>query len=236
MRIVAASVALLAAATLAACSSTSNGTPTTAPSSRTTPSSSGPTGFPSSTSSSVPSSTGGLTQAQASAALLTAAEVGGGFAQTQTNDSDTPLPCTPNDPPLSKQFPPVVNVQADFEGAGGNAVVSEQIETFADASAVAEVIAAGEQGLACGTATLGGAQVTIDGPTDLSTEIQVPVDKAEAWVVKSSALNASLIIAQLGQHLVVFAFTAAPSVDTSTLPDVGTVVTAGLEKVSAALK
>ena len=224
MRIAVASVAVLAALTLAACSSTSNGTPTSAPTSKTTPSASGPTGFPSSPST-VPSSatvtTGALTKTQAQAALLTAADVGGGFTQTQSANSDAPLPCTPNDPPLSQQFPPDVNVQADFTGAAGSALFSEQIETFADATGVAQVIAAGEQGLACGTATVGGVQVQIQGPTDLTAQIQVPVDKAEAWTVTSSQLNASLIIAQIGPQLAVFSFGAAPSVDTTKLPDRG---------------
>jgi hypothetical protein len=232
----AAAVVAVAALALSACSSTSNGTPTNAPSptGQAPSSASTPTGFPSS-SSSAPT-TGGLSEAQATAALLTAAEVGGGFSQTQSDDSDTPLPCTPNEPTLSQQFPPDVKVQVDFASAAGNALISEEIETFADADAVAQVVAAGEQGLSCGTTTVGGTRVKIDGPTDVTSKIQVPVDKAEAWVVKSAPLNASLIIVQTGQQLVVFSFGAPPSVDTTKLPDPGHVVTAGLEKVNAALK
>lgn len=232
-------LALLAVGAVAACSSTSSGHPTTAPSSPTGSSASTgsvPTGFPSSSSSSAAPTSGGLTEAQAQAALLTATEVGGGFAQTQSSDSDDPLPCTPTDPPLSQQFPPAVKVQADFGGASGNALFSEEIETFADADTVAQVIAAGEQGLACGTATVGGAQVKIDGPTELTSQISVPVDKAEAWSLTSSALNASLVIAQIGPQLAVFSFGAAPSVDTTKLPDPPTLITTGLRKINAGLK
>jgi len=232
----AAAVVAVAALALSACSSTSNGTPTNAPSAtgQAPSSASTPTGFPSS-SSSAPS-TGGLSEAKATAALLTAAEVGGGFTQTQSDDSDTPLPCSPNEPTLSQRFPPDVKVQVDFASASGNALISEEIETYADTDTVAQVVAAGEQGLSCGTTTVGGTQVKIDGPTELTSQLQVPVDKAEAWVVKSSALNASLIIVQKDQQLVVFSFGAAPSVDTTKLPDPATLVIHGVAKVNAALK
>jgi hypothetical protein len=239
--------ALCAALVLAACSTSSSGDPTTAPSissgtapgssSGTTPDSSSAstaTGFPPSSSGS--SSSGALSQAQARAALLTAAEVGGGFTASSTDTSDTPLPCTPNAPTLSTRFPPDVKVQADFGGAGGKALFSEEVETFADAATVAQVVTAGEQGLSCSTATVGGVKITLNGPTDLTSNIQVPIDKAEAWSVRSSALNASLVIVQMGRQLVVFSFGAAPSVDTAKLPDPPTLITAGLQKVAAALK
>lgn len=231
--------AVLTATAVAACSSTSNGNPTTGPSSppaQSTAQSPAPSAssFPSSSSQSVPS--GGLTQARAQAALLTAAEVGGGFVQTQTDDTDTPLPCTPNDPPLSQAFPPNLKVQADFGGLDGKALFSEEIESFADTDTVAQVIAAGEHGLSCGTTTVSGTQVKIEGPTDLTAQVQVPVDKVEAWSVTSSALNASLVIAQIGTQLVVFSFGAAPSVETSKLPDAATLIRTGLAKVNAALK
>lgn len=238
MRISLAAVAALVALGSAACSSSTNGAPTvgptspggvSAPSSATQPS---PTGFPSSTS----SAAGGLTEAQAKAALLTASDIGGGFSQTPADTSDTPLPCTPNQPPLSQQFPPGVKVEAGFGGLGGKALVSEEIESYADAGTVGQVIAAGEQGLACGTATVSGTKITIGGPTDLSAHLTTPVDKAEGWALSSSAVNGSLIVAQLGQHLVVFSFSADPSVSSSELPDAQQIVNDGLANVAAALK
>lgn len=237
MRIAAAAAALVALS-LAACASSSNGTPTSAPSSESQPSSStppSPTSFPTSPATSAATS-GGLTEAQAQAALLTAAEVGGGFAATTSDNTDNPLPCTPNDPPLSQQFPPAVKVQADLAGLAGNALFSEEIETYADSSTVAQVIAAGEQGLGCSTATVSGTAVTIDGPTDLSSAAKVPVDKAEAWTLTSSALNASLIIVQMHSVLVVYSFGAVPGTDTSKLPDSEKILDGGLAKVAAALK
>lgn len=241
MRIATTAATVLTALALVACSSTSNGDPTTAPSSTVqTPSSSGessPTGFPStSSSSSQPPSTGGLSEAEAQAALLTEAEVGSGFTQTEPDDSDSPLPCAPNEPSLSEQFPADVKVQADFGGAQGKALFSEEIETYADEATLAQVISTGERGLSCPTATVGGMTVTIDGPTDLTTEIPVTNDKAEAWVLKSTAVNSSLIIVAIDTQLVVFSLTGDPSVDQSQLPDAQTLITKALEKVQAALK
>lgn len=243
MRIAVSAAAALAAVALlstAACSSTTSGNPTaeaTSASIPTTPApsgSSGPTGFPSSPSSSVAS--GGLTAAQAQAALLTAAEVGGGFSQTQTDDTDTPLPCTPSDPPLDQRFPPTVKVQSDFAGLGGKALFSEEIESYADDSTVEQVVSAGEQGLSCAAGKISGVQVKIQGPTDLSSVVQVPVDKAEAWQLTSPDVNAALILVRMGTALAIFSFAADPSVDTTQLPDSEHVFNAGLNKLAAALK
>lgn len=212
----AAATAALVALTIAGCASARNGSPTTPPSS--------------------PSASGGLTDAQAKAALLTAAEIGGGFAATPPDNTDSPLPCTPSAPSLSKQFPPDVKQEADFAGLNGNALFSEEIESYADAATIAQVIAAGEQGLACKTATVGGTKVTIDGPTDLTSAAKIAVDKAEAWTLQSSAIDASLIIVQLGRVLVVFSFGAVPGADTSKLPDSEKILDDALAKVAAALK
>jgi hypothetical protein len=230
--------ALLAAALVAACSSSSSGSPASAPSTR---SSSTPSSAPAS-SSSAPStprssassdSAGGLTEAQATAALLTGTEVGTGFARTASDTQDTPLPCAQNDPPLDTRYPPTVKVEADYAASGVDAAVSEEIEVYADLATVAKTIAAGEQGLGCGTVTIQGDRYTISKPDDITTQLGGLADKAEAWTVKTAPANLELIIAQLGRRLVVFTFAAAASVDTNKLPNVGTVLTTGLQKVKA---
>jgi hypothetical protein len=218
MRIAPIAAAVLVALALAACSSTGGGNPTTAPSSSGSP------------------TIGGLTQTQAQSALLTAAEVGHGFAQAPTDSSGTNLPCTPNAPTLSAQFPPDVKVQADFGGAAGKALFSEEIETFADADTVAQVVAAGEQGLACTTATVGGAKVTILGPTDLTSGIPVPVDKGETWLLTTKDVHLLVVIVEIDNQLVVFSVTGARSIDRFGGIDPSELIIAGLRKVRTALQ
>ncbi len=53
---------------------------------------------------------------------------------------------------------------------------------------------------------MGGTTFKIEGPTELTSKIPVPVDKAEAWSVTSTVLNASLVIVAIDTQLVVFSF------------------------------
>jgi hypothetical protein len=227
-------VALAMAALLgaAACSSSSGGaggtdTPT-APSTAPTPCCSAPS-----------SSAGGLTQEAAQDALLVGTDIGGGFAQT-TSDADTsPLPCTPNDPPLDKLVPPKVKAQTDFQNSAGSALLSEEIDGYADEATAERVLAAGEKGLACKTATIktGGQtlQVRLQGPTDLTSSLKVAVDKCEGWQVKASTVDVVLIVARIGPQIVALTFTAATSLDKTTLPSTADVSEKALSKVEEAM-
>ncbi len=224
-----------AAAVCAACSSTVSGSGTAGTGRPSTPTAtqpapSSPTGFPSS-----PAATGGLTEAQAQAALLTAAEIGPGFTATAPATEDTPLPCTPNAPTLAQRFPPQVKVQSGFAAAAGAVQFAEEIETFADEATVRRALSAGAKGLSCGTATITSGstsvEVTIDGPTDLTDQLIAQVDQCALWSLSSSVIDATLIVAQIGRHLIVLSFGSAPSVDTSTLPKIETVTNDALQKV-----
>ena len=70
---------------------------------------------------------------------------------------------------------------------------------------------------------------------DLTSALTAPVDKAEAWSVKTKVANATLVIVHQDKHLIVFTFAADPSVDTDTLPDPAGIITTAVLKVSAEL-
>jgi hypothetical protein len=189
--------------------------------------------------SSAPAGGGGLSQQEAQDALVTVTDVGGGFTQTTSDDSSDPLPCTPNDPPLDKQSPPAAKAQADFANSAGSALVSEEITTYADEATTESVLAAGEKGFDCPSATIttdtGKLKVTIGAATDLTSAVNVKVDKCEGWSITAQGVNLIVIVARLGQQIVAMTFTAASSVDTSTLPDSRTLTEVALKKVVAAL-
>lgn len=152
----------------------------------------------------------GLSQAQARAALLTAKEVGGGLTVTSTDHTQTPFPCTPDAQPLDRRVPPAVQVETTFADDTDQFQVSEQIDNYGDEATVAKALALGEQGLACKEGTVrsgtGTVNVVIDGPIDLASSIQTPVDKVEGWSIGSIAARESIIVARMGTQLVVLTF------------------------------
>jgi hypothetical protein len=237
MRKTFAALAIAALLGLAACSS-SGGGPTNAPTEPVSnPVATSPAGP--STSASSKAAADGLSQEAAQDALLVGTDVGGGFAQTTSDASTSPLPCTPNDPPLDQLVPPKVKAQTDFQNSAGSALLSEEIDGYADEATAERVLAAGEKGLACKTATIktGGQtlRVRLQGPTDLTSSVKVAVDKCEGWQVKASSVDVVLIVARVGPQIVALTFTVAASVDKSTLPSTATVTEKALSKVKEAV-
>ena len=180
----------------------------------------------------------GLTQEAAQDALLVGTDVGGGFAQTTSDAGTSPLPCTPNDPPLDQLVPPKVKAQTDFQNRRDRAA-QRRDHGYADEATAERVLAAGEKGLACKTATIktGGQtlRVTMQGPTDLTSSLKVAVDKCEGWQIKASTVEVVLIVARVGPQIVALTFTAATSVDKSTLPSTADVSEKALTKVKEAM-
>jgi hypothetical protein len=237
MRKTFAALAIAAMLGLAACSS--SGGPTNASSEPASPSANSTPSASSSTPPSTAAAADGLTQEAAQDALLVGTDIGGGFAQTTSDASTSPLPCTPNDPPLDKLVPPKVKAQTDFQNSAGSALLSEEIDGYADEATAERVLAAGEKGLACKTATIktGGQtlRVRLQGPTDLTSSLKVTVDKCEGWQVKASSVDVVLIVARVGPQIVALTFTVATSVDKKTLPSTVAVSEKALSKVKEAV-
>lgn len=227
-RILLAFAVIGAALGMSACSSSTGGTGTAGTAATgVTPSAAG-----------TPSSSGVLSAAQARRALLTPADVGSGFRAHTLKNGSTPFPCTPNDPPLDKQFPPAVDVHGAFLNASAPAEVTEQIEGYADTGTTESALAAGEKGLGCttGTVTINGAsqRVRISGPTDLTSALAAKVDKAEGWQLKLKGVAETIVVSRIGPQLVVLEFTATAKTDQSKLPDAKKVTETALSKVIAA--
>lgn len=240
-------VAATAVLGIAGCSSSTGGggrgtgaatTPPVSTPATSAPPASSPAVSASAPASSAAASGGVLSQQAAQEALLVATDVGAGFTKATSDDSSDPLPCTPNDPPLTTQFPPSTKAQVDFGNAAGSALVSEEITSYADEATALKALAGGEKGFSCPSATLGTGSnklaVTITGPTDLTSSVNVTVDKCEGWQFKSTTVNLAVIVGRVGQQLVALTFTASTSVDTNTLPDSQTITEAALKKVLAA--
>jgi hypothetical protein len=239
---------LVMALAVAGCSSSTSGggtTPSSAPG--TTALASAPTGGPtpccagpsSGAASSESQSSGGgtLTQQQAQDALLSASDLGSTFSEQPSDDSPSPLPCRPNDPPIDEQVPPQVKAVASFANTAGTALLQEEIDGYKDVTTTQRVLALGEDGLSCSHATIpsgnGTINVKLTGPIDLTSQLSVKADKVDGWQVSGAGVQLVLIAAQLGSQLVVMTFTASKKLDTSTLPNTQTIVEKALKKVEA---
>jgi hypothetical protein len=245
---------LVVALAVAGCSSSTSGGGTTAtsagvsaapsnvPSSRTstepTPCCGAPTSGAETSESSESSGGGGLTQQQAQDALLSAADLGTSFSQQPSDDTPTPLPCTPNDPPLDEQVPPKVKALASFANSAGNALLQEEIDGYQDVATTRRALSLGEHGLGCKRATIPSGNSTISvkltGPVDLTKQLSGKADHVDGWQVVGAGVQLVLIAAQVGPQLVVLTFTASKKLDTSTLPNTQTIVEKALTKVQEA--
>jgi hypothetical protein len=171
--------------------------------------------------------------------LLVASDVGGDFSQTSASPASSPLPCQPNDPPLDERIPPSIKAETEFENAAGSAALSEEIDGYADTATAQRVLTEGAKGLSCKTGTIktsnGTVKVQLNGPVDLTSDLDTKVDKAEGWQLTAGNVNLVLIVSVIGQQIVAMEFSAAKSVDPKTLPDTKAVTEKALAKVKAAL-
>jgi hypothetical protein len=87
------------------------------------------------------------------AALLTADDVGEGFVATpgDPGDPDDLTPC--GTPSVQQVVPPADQVGVDLTNAEANLFLSQQVFAYADADEAIEAMAAGHEGLACGSGT-----------------------------------------------------------------------------------
>lgn len=234
-----------------ACASSTGGHPVivggrTAPNPPTTSSrpttSTPPTGStPSTPATSQQTTGGGLTDQQAQGALLTAAEVGGGFKAQPANDKSSPLPCDQQAPSLDQQFQPTGKARTDLVAPDGQAYLSEEVIGYDSAATADKSLAAGEKGLSCRRATIqvSGHPVVyrIDPVQDVTKYVtktlSVPVDKALDWTVHTSVVNIELVATKIGAQLVVLTFGASPRADTANLPNKDKIVADALKKVRA---
>jgi hypothetical protein len=164
--------------------------------------------------------------------LLSAAEIGHGFAETGTEStSSDPYPCTPNDPPVDEAVPPTDTGTADFAKTSPQLVITEQVAVYADLSHAVQAQQLTDAGLACAHGTVAqGQQIDITGPTDISSDLTVHLDSAEAWDIRAGSTVGVLVQLRIHAVMVHFAFVAANKKHAGAV-DVKQIVETGIAKV-----
>lgn len=191
-------------------SETSRGLPTAATASAPPPPSSAPVTVPitSAAPSTAPVSSEATAPADVERVLLTAGDVGHGFTAAPDNATATaPLPCTPNDPPIDQQVPSEEHGGVDLTKDSAGAEVSEMVALYATLGEAVHLQTSTERGLACSGGKLSdGEQVTLSGPTDISSILTPHTDKAEAWSIRTAKIKGALVLVRLHRVIVQFAF------------------------------
>jgi hypothetical protein len=245
--------ALATALTAAACSTATAGggrgsaatsPPVSSSSTLSVPTASTPAVSPSVSPSATPSTpsassaSGAPGQSRATRALLTAAEIGGGFTTLGSAQKPAALPCRPHDRPVTEQVRPAAKANAGYRNGNGRAVVAESVAFYRTKTMAAKTIAIIERGLACSRATLGTGKnrdaVQIDGPLPVGSALSVPVDKSESWTAEGQTTNTVYFVTLARATVVVLAFTVVVGTDTSGLPSTEKIIDDALRKAEAA--
>jgi hypothetical protein len=211
-RIAVAGTLLGCTVAIAACTSSSSGSPA--------PTSASPT-------------YAGLTTAQAKAALLTEHEIGNGLSISDLRPQEYPLPCTPNAKPLSKIVAPVAHATQTWTNDLDSIEVTETINNYGDDSAVHRALELTEAGMRCSDGEIGPISVAIGKPQDLSHNIKAAVDGIEAWAMTSSRTHETVILAKIDTQLITMVFGELPNTPSNAI-DAATIVQDAMAKVSEA--
>jgi hypothetical protein len=170
---------------------------------------------------------------QATAALLTPAEVGPGFvADTwKPGDPSEPTPC--GTPSVDATVPPAVQVGAVMGLASTNQALQEEISVYSGEEEADQAFTTGSTGLSCTTGTVTFADrttapLTITPGVDVTSE--VGGDQATAWQLQGGGIQGVLVAVKLSGILVTFQFTA-PDTATDLQPEPLTVAKAGMDKI-----
>jgi hypothetical protein len=203
-------------------------------SSKKSPSGSGPASSspPASTTSPAtsPAASGADTGAVA-AALLTADDLGTGFAKVAYQPAPgQPEPC--GQPGLQSKYPMAVRAGTEID-KGQTVQFTEAIDSFPDAATALAAFNYGVAGLDCRNGSISGTPVTIAPAQDVTSD--VGGDQAKAYNVSLNGAKGVIIGVHSGKAIVEFAFLAASSVDTSALPNPIELAKAGTSKASSAL-
>ena len=221
---------------LAACSDDGESSPTTAATSATTeaPATTESTDAPSTTDESGPSSTtsGG---GDLEDALLTADDVGEGFVATpgDPGDPDDLTPC--GTPGVEQVVPSLDEASVDLSNDEANLFLSHQVLAYEESGVAEEAMAAGREGLACGSGT----STEADGSTtefELA-EVEVPEGLAEEVFAFSGTVttggqtvDATFVALRQGSAISTMTFISASD---STGPPIEPVLQIAADKLAA---
>jgi hypothetical protein len=174
-----------------------------------------------------------VTPAEASAALLTPADVGKHFVKAQFQPGDDPLPCTPDDPPLEQQIPATLEVGTAVLTRAQGAAMGEDLRLYADPSTAQQLVALARAGLDCrhGQLRLTGAPETVTFGKVQDVTSAVNADEAIAVQATSARYGILLVAARLGRLVVLFNFLRTLSTPSAALPNPIGIVAKGVAKI-----
>jgi hypothetical protein len=175
------------------------------------------------------------TSASLSAKLLTAADIGDGFAETTFDDKDTSSPCDAKGTPgVDEQVPPALKVGRDFVQNALSAQLEEDLQVYSDAATSAKALAALEKGLNCTKGTLyadDGSTVSVTISKANPIPAQGPVQGGDAWALKGGGIAGLAVAVKYSDtHIALLTFFAPLKTPSSKLPDFQTLISTVTKK------
>lgn len=146
--------------------------------------------------------------------LLGVAEIGGGFDRTESDTTDSPLPCTPQQPGPLTQVPSTSHAQIDFASPKQDATITERVLVYDDDAAAQRVVGVARTGFGCPQATSSGASIGIVGPQDIRSSIMARVNSADDWQLRAANFQAEMIVVRVGSTVIQLQFATM----TTTIP------------------
>jgi hypothetical protein len=178
---------------------------------------------------------GGDTTASLTAKLITASDIGDGFAETTFDSKDVTSPCDAKGTPgVDEQVPPALKVGRDFVQNKLQAQAEENLQVYSDAATAAKALAALEEGLHCSTGTLyadDGSTVSVQISKANPIPAEGPVQGGDAWSLKGKEVaGLAVAVKYSGTHIALLTFFAPTNTASSKLPDLQTLISAATKK------
>lgn len=168
------------------------------------------------------------------AALLTAKDVGEGFAKGDYTPSDptattATLPCGQTS--TAVMFPNALRTGTTLT-KGNTAQLEQAVNMFLDSKTAAEAYDYAVEGLSCSEGDVGGTKVAITDEGDVSS--QVGAERAQAWTAKIGNDQGVLVAVNDGDLSLGFTFVIAGGADSSSLPNPLDLVATAVKKLQDA--
>lgn len=180
-------------------------------------------------------SPGSLSQAQATSALLTAAQVGPAFRARPPAGAPSPPPCSPpGTPAITTQAPPHVQARREFDHRGLDAYVTQDVYGYRDVALAEAGLRLYEASFSCaqGTAYYANGStgpLQISHPTAIGSSLGV--DEGMVYDLKFTTEQGTVLVARIGPVLLLLTFLAPAQADQATLPNGKAIVTRAVRKI-----
>ncbi len=163
--------------------------------------------------------------------LLSASDLGAGFADKPFTPT-IPQQSNCGNQPADVKFPPALNIGAEMVNASSGAILIEQLEAYTSETTTSQAFAASKVDFNCTQGTVDdGSQITFGARQDVSAQLKGRESYEQSFAFGNT--QGVLVVVHLNKSVLTFQFFAPAGASTAALPDPLTVVEQGIEKLQS---